>query len=194
MYCVCPDTDTRRRAKFRFRMSTRWAATVTAFRRQWVGLTAAGQTWQIVTPWNSASQKATDLQGSKFRNGVQRAHEILKKCNFYRLLLFLRPFLLFLVFLFMCLLPYVPLPAAARLLRLWVRISSEASMFVYCECCVSGRGLCDELITLPVESYRQWRVVVCDLETSWRRRPWPTGGGGCRAKNLQTSLRIHPLL
>jgi hypothetical protein len=36
-------------------------------------------------------------------------------------------------------------------------------MFVCCECCVlSGRGLCDELITRPGESYRLWRVVVCD--------------------------------
>ena len=35
-------------------------------------------------------------------------------------------------------------------------------MFV---CCVlSGRGLCDELITRPEESYRLWCVVVCDLE------------------------------
>jgi len=34
-----------------------------------------------------------------------------------------------------------------------------------CECCVlSGRGLSDELITRPEESYRLWRVVVCDLE------------------------------
>ena len=40
-------------------------------------------------------------------------------------------------------------------------------MFVCCECCVlSGRGLCDELITRPEESYRLWRVVVCELETS----------------------------
>jgi hypothetical protein len=29
--------------------------------------------------------------------------------------------------------------------------------------CVVG-GLCDELITLPEESYRLWRVVVCDHE------------------------------
>jgi len=37
-------------------------------------------------------------------------------------------------------------------------------MFVCCECCVlSGRGLCDELITRPKESYRLW-WVVCDLE------------------------------
>jgi len=40
-------------------------------------------------------------------------------------------------------------------------------MFVCCECCVlSGRGLCDELITRPGETYRLWRVVVCDQETS----------------------------
>jgi len=31
---------------------------------------------------------------------------------------------------------------------------------------LSDRGLCDELITRPEESYRLWRVVVCDLETS----------------------------
>jgi len=38
-------------------------------------------------------------------------------------------------------------------------------MFVCCECFVfSGRGLCDELITRPEESYRLWCVVVCDLE------------------------------
>jgi len=42
-----------------------------------------------------------------------------------------------------------------------------AWMFVCCECCVlSGRGLCDELITRPEESYRLCCVVVCDLETS----------------------------
>jgi hypothetical protein len=38
-------------------------------------------------------------------------------------------------------------------------------MFVCCVCCVlSGRGLCDELITRLEESYRLWCVVVCDLE------------------------------
>jgi len=31
---------------------------------------------------------------------------------------------------------------------------------------LSGRGLCDELITRPEESYLLWCVVVCDLETS----------------------------
>ena len=62
-------------------------------------------------------------------------------------------------------------------------------MFVCCECCVlSGRGLCDELITRPEESYRLWCVVVCDLETSWMRRPWPTGG--CRAKVKKIALKL----
>ena len=35
------------------------------------------------------------------------------------------------------------------------------------ECRVlSGRGLCDELITRPEESYRLCCVVVCDIEAS----------------------------
>ena len=52
-------------------------------------------------------------------------------------------------------------------------------MFVCCECCVlSGRGLCNELITHPEETHRVLCVVVCDLETSWMGRSWPTGGGG----------------
>ena len=60
---------------------------------------------------------------------------------------------------------------AARLLRSWVRIPPGAWVFFCCECCVlSGRGLCDGLITRPEESYRLWRVVVCDQETSYARR------------------------
>ena len=51
-------------------------------------------------------------------------------------------------------------------------------LWVFCVLCfvLSGRGLCDGLITRPEESYRLWCVVVCYLETSWMRRPWPTGG------------------
>jgi len=50
-------------------------------------------------------------------------------------------------------------------------------MFVCCECCVfSGRGLCEGLITRPEESYRLWRVVVCDQETSKTRRLKPVTG------------------
>ena len=57
--------------------------------------------------------------------------------------------------------------AAARLLILWVRIPPGTWKFVCCECCMLlSRGLCDELITRPEESYRLWCVVVCDLETS----------------------------
>jgi len=37
---------------------------------------------------------------------------------------------------------------------------------------LSGRGLCDELITRPEESYRLWYVVVCDLETSRMGAPY----------------------
>jgi len=69
----------------------------------------------------------------------------------------------------------VPVPVAARS-KAWVCGLSPAEivgsnqtggMDVCCECCVlSGRGLCDELITRPKESYRPWCVVVCDLETS----------------------------
>ena len=58
--------------------------------------------------------------------------------------------------------------AAARLLRLWVRIPPVAWMFVV-SVVLSSRGLCDELITRPEESYRLWCVVVCDLETSGMR-------------------------
>jgi len=36
---------------------------------------------------------------------------------------------------------------------------------------LSGRGLCEELITRPEESYRLRCVVGCDLETSRMRRP-----------------------
>jgi hypothetical protein len=37
---------------------------------------------------------------------------------------------------------------------------------------LSGRGLCDELITRPEESYRLCCVVVCDPETSGIGAPY----------------------
>ena len=65
---------------------------------------------------------------------------------------------------------------AARLLRLWVRIPPGAWIFVCCECRVlSGRGLCDKLITCPEESCRVGCVVVCDLETSRIGAPYIYG-------------------
>ena len=64
---------------------------------------------------------------------------------------------------------------AARLLRLWVRIP-PGGMDVCLLWVLSGRNLCLGLITRPEESYRLWWVVVCDIQTSIMRRPWPTGG------------------
>jgi len=63
---------------------------------------------------------------------------------------------------------------------------------------LSGRGLCDGMITRPEESYRLWRVVVCDLETSKTRRLntatglWKIQQKGCNAKktNKQT-ISVH---
>jgi len=81
--------------------------------------------------------------------------------------------------------------AAARLLRLWVRIPLGAWMYVCCECCVLlGRGLCDKLITRPEEPYRLWCVVMCDLETSWMRRPWPNWGCFGRIKFCNYWLQL----
>ena len=95
--------------------------------------------------------------------------------------------------------------SAARLLRSWVRIPPGAWMFVCYECCVlSGRGLCDGLITRPDESYRLWLVVVCDLETSKTRRLKPATGlwkyshnGLWRQENKQTNknrCRIYAVI
>ena len=80
-------------------------------------------------------------------------------------------------------------------------------MSVCCECYVlSGRGLCDELITRPEEAYRLWCVVVCDLEkhTSWMWRPKPTKGAIApekktfipsfpRSSGTYVDSSIHPL-
>jgi len=70
-------------------------------------------------------------------------------------------------------------------------------MFVCYDCCVlSGRGLCDGLITRPEESYRLWRVVACDQETSKTRRLKPATGlwkiqpQGCNAKKTSKQTMI----
>ena len=82
--------------------------------------------------------------------------------------------------------------AAARLLGFWVRIPPGTWMSVCCECCVlSGRGLCDGLITRPEESYRLWCVVVCNLETSSMRRPWPALGRSATEKKVHTHTHTH---
>jgi hypothetical protein len=45
---------------------------------------------------------------------------------------------------------------------------------------LSGRGLCDGLITRPEEFYRLWCVIVCDLGTSRLRRLNLVKGCKCR--------------
>ena len=64
-------------------------------------------------------------------------------------------------------------------------------MFVCCECCVlSGRDLCDEVVTRPEDSYRLWSVVVCDLEASIVRRTRGTGLSSQKKKQVVRSLRL----
>jgi len=55
---------------------------------------------------------------------------------------------------------------------------------------LSGRDLCDELITRPEESYRLWFGVVCDLEISRMRKSWPTGGLLRQKTNKQKDIHI----
>jgi len=60
---------------------------------------------------------------------------------------------------------------------------------------LSGRGLCDELITRPEESYRLYCVVVCDLETSRMGAPYIYDISHLRVKGplimAQVTLLIH---
>ena len=80
-------------------------------------------------------------------------------------------------------------PQAAHLLKSWVRIPPGAWIFVCCERRVlSGRGLCDELITRPEESYRLCCVVVCDLETSRIGAPYVYDISRLKVNNLTLIL------
>ena len=49
---------------------------------------------------------------------------------------------------------------------------------------LSGRGLCDELITRPEESYQLCCVVVCDLETSRIGAPYIYDISNLRVKGI----------
>jgi len=53
---------------------------------------------------------------------------------------------------------------------------------------LSGRGLCDELITRPEESYRLCCVVVCDLETSRMGAPYTYDISSLKVNNLTLIL------
>ena len=81
---------------------------------------------------------------------------------------------------------------AARLLGLWVRIPPGHGVVLWV---LSGRGLCDELITRREESYRLCCVVVCDLETSRMRRPWSAlGRSATRKKNGAVGRHVWPII
>ena len=56
---------------------------------------------------------------------------------------------------------------------------------------LSGRGLCDELITRPEESYRLSCVVVCDLETSRIGAQYIYDISSLRVKNVFDNMRMH---
>jgi hypothetical protein len=56
---------------------------------------------------------------------------------------------------------------------------------------LSGRGLCDELITCPEKSYRMWCVAVCDLEISRIRRPWPALGRSATGKKVIRACLLY---
>ena len=59
---------------------------------------------------------------------------------------------------------------------------------------LSGRGLCDGLITRPEESCRLWCVDVGDLETSSRmRRPWPALGCSAIGGGKNAHTHTHTL-
>jgi len=56
---------------------------------------------------------------------------------------------------------------------------------------LSGRGLCDELITRPEESYRLWCVVVCDLETSRMGAPYIYDISRLKVKRTTRQAKQH---
>jgi len=56
---------------------------------------------------------------------------------------------------------------------------------------LSGRGLCDELITRPEESYRRCCVVVCDLKTSRIGAPYIYDISNLRVKCNDTFMVLY---
>ena len=78
--------------------------------------------------------------------------------------------------------------AAARLLRLWVRIPSGAWMCVFCDCRVlSGIGLCDELITRPEKFY--WLVRRCVWSRNFANEGAVARWGLSRHKQTKPNIR-----
>jgi len=56
---------------------------------------------------------------------------------------------------------------------------------------LSGRGLCDELITRPEESYRLCCVVVCNLETSRTGAPYIYDISRLRVKSASANVSFY---
>ena len=56
---------------------------------------------------------------------------------------------------------------------------------------LSGKGLCDELITRPEESYRLCCVVVCDLETSRMGAPYIYNISRLKVNTYVSSMCIY---
>jgi len=54
--------------------------------------------------------------------------------------------------------------------------ASRTFFFPMPMCVLSGRGLCDGLITRPEESYRLWCFVVCDLDQCFSTSVKPQPG------------------
>jgi hypothetical protein len=88
-----------------------------------------------------------------------------------------------------------PVPVAAGLFRLWVRISTvvggggvDGCPSVVSVVCCQVERLCDKLITHPQDCYRLWCVVVCDLETSRIRTSCPAL---CRSATGGEKFRVE---
>jgi len=54
---------------------------------------------------------------------------------------------------------------------------------------LSHRGLCDELITRPEESYRLWCVVMCDLENLRNEEAMTCVGLQCHSKKKKNAIQ-----
>jgi hypothetical protein len=92
--------------------------------------------------------------------------------------------------------------AVAELSKAWVCSRSPAGIagsnpsggmdvcLLWVLCVLSGRDLCDGLITRPEESYRLWCVLVCDFVTSSMRRLKLIKGCKCRIEEEIPEMRI----
>jgi hypothetical protein len=66
-------------------------------------------------------------------------------------------------------------------------------MDVCCECCVlSGRGLCDGLITRPEESYRVWSVWVWSWSLDNEEAQAHIGLSSHRKKKIAQAQNLIP--